>query len=248
MVPGSFRYLDGPQSRYVLETLWGNPEDSTVLGMVVPEDRGILADNAWAFIVTYEEMGYVEDDDADDIDYEDLLDEMKSDAVVANEHRKSAGYDQIEIVGWASEPYYDADHKVLHWAKEIRFGDSEFNTLNYNVRILGRKGVLVMNAVSPMSELAVVKENIAPVLSSFTYLDGLKYSDFDPEIDEIAAWTIGGLVAGKVLAKAGILALLLKNIKLIIIALGAVGAGLWKWFKRKTTLPDVKNIEGSGNA
>jgi uncharacterized membrane-anchored protein len=247
-VPEKFRYLDASQSRYVLEDLWGNPEDSTIIGMIVPASRGLLADNSWAFIITYEEMGYVKDDDADDIDYDELLEEMKSDAVAENELRRNAGYDPIEIVGWASKPFYDKDKKVLHWAKEIKFGDSEFNTLNYNVRILGRKGVLVLNAVSPMDELPEVEKSITPVLSSFTYSEGSRYADFDPDYDEVAAWTIGGLVAGKVLAKAGILALFLKYIKFIIIGLGAAGAGLWKWYKRKTTLPDVKEFEDSTRA
>jgi uncharacterized membrane-anchored protein len=247
-VPNTFRYLDAEQSRYVLEELWGNPEDTTVLGMIVPANRGLMADDSWAFIITFEELGYVEDGDAGDIDYDELLDEMKVDASAANEYRKSEGYDPIEIVGWASEPFYDEEKKVLHWAKEIKFGDSPFNTLNYNVRILGRKGVLVLNAVSPMEELAEVKESITPVLSSFTYADGAKYSDFDPNVDEVAAWTIGGLVAGKVLAKAGFFALFLKYIKFIILGLGAIGTGVWKWYKRKTTLPDVRNLEDSTKA
>lgn len=246
-VPETFGYLDAQQARFVLESLWGNPEDSTVLGMIVPANRGVMADDSWAFIVTYDEMGYVKDDDANDIDYAELLDELQADTKEENEFRTEAGYDPIELVGWASEPYYDADEKVLHWAKEIKFGESEFNTLNYNVRILGRKGVLVLNAVAPMESLNEVKESINPVLSSFAYNDGLKYSDFDPKIDDVAAWTIGGLVAGKVLAKTGLLALLLKNIKLVLIGLAAVGTGLWRWFKSRTTLPDVKNIEGSDN-
>ena len=241
-VPQSFRYLDAAQSRFVLEDLWGNPQDSSVLGMIVPQDRGMLADDAWAFIITYDEMGYVKDDDAGEIDYDELLGEMKADAVTENEYRQSAGYEPIEIVGWASKPFYDADQKVLHWAKEIKFGENPFNTLNYNVRILGRKGVLVLNAVSSMNELPQVQASIAPVLSSFTYAHGLKYSDFDPNLDEVAAWTIGGLVAGKVLAKAGILAVILKYLKFILIGLAAGGSALWKWYKRKTTLPDVRNL------
>lgn len=247
-VPESFRYLDAEQSRYVLEGLWGNPEDSTVLGMIVPSNRGVMADDSWAFIITFEELGYVKDDDAGEIDYEELLDEMKGDAAASNEYRASAGFEPIEIVGWASKPFYDEEKKVLHWAKEIKFGDSPFNTLNYNVRVLGRKGVLVLNAVSPMEELPEVQQSITPVLSSFTYADGSRYSDFDPEVDEVAAWTIGGLVAGKVLAKAGFFALFLKYIKFIILGLGAIGTGIWKWYKRKTTLPDVRNLEDSTKA
>lgn len=247
-VPESFRYLDAKQSRYVLEDLWGNPQDSSVLGMIVPQNRGVLADDAWAFIITYEEMGFVKDDDADDIDYEELLDEIQTDAVAENEYRESEGYDPIQIVGWASDPFYDSENKVLHWAKEIKFGENPDNTLNYNIRVLGRKGVLVLNAVSPMSELPEVKESISPVLSSFTYADGLKYSDFNPDLDEVAAWTIGGLVAGKVLAKAGILAILLKYIKFIIIGLGAAGTAVWRWWKSRTQLPDVRNIDNTPQA
>lgn len=35
-VPELFRFLDASQSRYVLEDLWGNPEDSAIIGMIVP--------------------------------------------------------------------------------------------------------------------------------------------------------------------------------------------------------------------
>ena len=163
-----------------------------------------------------------------------LMEEMQADAAAANEERTKAGYESIAIVGWASKPYYDSEKKVLHWAKEIKFGETDGTTLNYNVRILGRKGVIVLNAVASMLQLPDVKQNIEPVLASFSYSDGNKYADFNPELDEVAAWTIGGLVAGKVLAKAGILALLLKNIKLILLAIGGLGTGIWRWYKKKT--------------
>jgi uncharacterized membrane-anchored protein len=246
-VPEGFRYLDEKQSEYVLKDLWGNPDGSGTLGMIVPNGIGVLADNAWAFIITYDEMGYVKDDDADDIDYDDLLEEMQTDTEAANEERAKLGYEKIKLVGWASKPYYDAENKVLHWAKELQFGDNEFNTLNYNVRVLGRKGVVILNAVASMPELADVQKSISPVLSSFKFSEGNKYSDFNPDLDEVAAWTIGGLVAGKVLAKVGILAFLLKYIKLIGIGIAALFGGLWKWYKRKTELPTVKEFADQDN-
>jgi len=202
---------------------------------------------SWAFIITYDEMGYVKDDDADDIDYVELLEELQAETKEENEQRTKEGYDAIAVVGWATTPYYDKDKKILHWAKEIKFGEAEDNTLNYNVRVLGRKGVLVLNAVASMSALEEVKGNIDPVLTAFTYSEGNQYDDFDPELDEVAAWTIGGLVAGKVLAKAGILALLLKNIKLIGLALAGFGGAIWKWFKRKTEPPVVREIGGGSD-
>lgn len=241
-VPPGFRYLDPSQTAYVIHDLWGNPHGEGTLGMIVPDIVGVSDEHSWAFIITYEEMGYVKDDDAGDIDYEDLLNEIRKDTEAANAERAKAGYQPITIVGWAAKPFYDNDRKVLHWAKEIKFGDEEYATLNYNVRILGRKGVLVLNAVSSMDELPEVEQNIDPVLASFNYSSGNKYGDFNPDVDEVAAWTIGGLVAGKMLAKTGLLALLLKNIKLIALAIGGLGAGLWKWYKKKTTVATVRNI------
>lgn len=242
-VPKGFRYLDARQADYVIHDLWGNPPGGETLGMIVPESVGITEESSWAFIITYDEMGYVKDDDAEDMDYEELLKEMQSDAAEANEERTKLGYESIAIIGWAAKPFYDSEKKVLHWAKEIKFGETDGTTLNYNVRVLGRKGVLVLNAVAAMEQLPEVKKNIDPVLTSFSYDDGNKYADFNPELDEVAAWTIGGLVAGKVLAKAGILALLLKNIKLIALALGGIGTGAWRWYKKKTEPQTVRNIE-----
>jgi uncharacterized membrane-anchored protein len=243
-VPDGFRYLDSAQAHYVIHDLWGNPHGGGTLGMIVPENIGVADPAGWAFIVSYEESGYVKDDDADDIDYDDLLEEMQADTKAANEARMQAGYESIELVGWAAKPYYDQEKKALHWAKDLKFGESEQHTLNYSIRVLGRKGVLELNAVASTDQLGEVQKNIEPVLASFTYTEGSRYSDFNPDIDEVAAWTIGGLVAGKVLAKAGILALVLKNIKLIGLAIAGLASAGWRWFRKKTVPPDVREIAG----
>ncbi len=228
-VPNGFRYLDAKQTQYVLHDLWGNPEDTTILGSIVPESKGVTYDNSWLFVINYQEDGYVKDDDADDIDYDDLLKEMKEDTKLANEQRMQAGYDTAELVGWASKPFYDNNLKVLHWAKEIKFGDSKTNTLNYDLRVLGRKGMYNVSAVANMTEINEVKSAIPSMIKSIQFKDGNKYSDFDASTDTVAAWTIGGLVAGKVLAKVGFFALIAKFGKVIFLALLGVFAALKKF-------------------
>lgn len=241
-VPKGFRYLDSAQTYFVIHDVWGNPGGDGTLGMIVPETVGVSEAAGWAFIISYDESGYVKDEDADDIDYQELLEEMQTETNAANPAREQAGYDKMELIGWAAAPYYDKEKKVLHWAKEIKFGDSEDHTLNYNVRILGRKGVLELNAVASVAQLAEVQKNIDPVLSSFAFKEGSRYSDFDPDIDEVAAWTLGGLVAGKVLAKAGFFAIILKNIKLIGLAIAGIFSAAWRWFRKKTEPPVVRDI------
>ena len=229
-IPEGFKFLDGAQSREVIVDLWENPPGAaeSVLGMIFPANATVL-DHAYAFVVEYDAMGYVSDADADDINYDELLTTMKEDDVAENQQRKAEGYGTLDLIGWAAPPYYDKERKVLHWAKELHAEEAEGNTLNYNVRVLGRKGVLVLNAVAGMEALEEVRTNIPAVLDMASFNPGYTYEEFDSNVDEVAAWTVGGLVAGKVLAKAGILALILKNIKLVFIALAAAGAGIWRF-------------------
>jgi uncharacterized membrane-anchored protein len=237
-IPQGFKYLNKEQSNYIITSVWGNPPKDDVLGMIFPENGGPLADSSYAFVITYDAMGYVKDNDADKIDYDAMLKEMQEGEKTENAERIKSGYEAIHFVGWAQKPFYDKTGKVLHWAKELHFGDAEGNTLNYEVRILGRKGVLSLNAVASMSELPLVKQDIDQVLGMASFTKGNTYAEFDSKVDDVAAWTIGGLVAGKVLAKAGFFALILKNIKLVLIALAAVGGGIWKFVSGRNKKDD----------
>ena len=48
------------------------------LGMMVPVDAGLFGERSWAVLIEYEEDGHVKDDDAHDIDYDELLESMKT--------------------------------------------------------------------------------------------------------------------------------------------------------------------------
>jgi uncharacterized membrane-anchored protein len=229
-VPSGFRYLNPEQSRQVLEDLWGNPPGQESLGMIFPADLGPLDSASFAFNITWDEMGYVKDGDADDINYDELMADIKKDSESENQQLAEQGYEPIHIIGWASAPFYDKEKKVLHWAKEFKVGDYPENTLNYDVRVLGRKGVLSMNAIGMMNQLEPVKSAVPGIVSSVAFTEGNRYADFsEASGDKIAAWTIGGLVAGKVLAKAGFFAVIAKFGKVIIMALLAGGAALWRY-------------------
>jgi uncharacterized membrane-anchored protein len=237
-VPAGFKFLNAQQSNYVLTDLWGNPPQNGILGMIFPENSGPMEKGSYAFIITYDGSGFVKDDDADKINYDDLLKDLQKEEIEENKERAKQGYEAINMTGWASKPFYDKKNKVLHWAKNLHFAGQDGNTLNYEVRILGRKGVLSMNAVATMSELDAVKKDIDKVLAMPSFTEGNMYKDFDSKTDDVAAWTIGGLVAGKVLLKVGFWAVIGKFLvagwKFILIGLAAVGAGIKKFFGRKS--------------
>ncbi|HEX8659809.1 MAG TPA: DUF2167 domain-containing protein [Hymenobacter sp.] len=224
-VPRGFRFLDSAQTVRVLTKLWGNPR-SECLGMLIPEKYSPAEGNSWAYVIRYDPLGYVKDSDAEDIDYSELLEEMQQDMQEENKEREAAGYESVYLLGWAATPFYDQQKKALHWAKALRFGGNPDTTLNYNVRVLGRKGVLILNAVGGPRQLSEIKASIPGLLANVTFAQGERYVDFNPGLDEVAAYTIGGLVAGKVLAKVGLFAVVLKFWKLGLLALGGVWAAL----------------------
>ena len=228
-VPKGFKFLDSAEAKYVLEDLWGNMQGQAPLGLLFPENSGATDAGGYVFVVEYEDIGYVKDHDADKIKYDDLLKELKKASEQDNIERKKAGLETMDLIGWAEKPYYDKERKVLHWAKEFKVEGSEENTLNYDIRVLGRKGVLILKAVSGISVLDSVNKNINTVLGMVSFNDGHKYSDFNSKTDKIAAWTIGGLVAGKILVKLGFFAIILKFLKFIILGVVAVGGGVWRF-------------------
>ena len=235
-IPKGFKYLGIEQSKYVIKDVWGNPERNDVLGMIFPENGSPVSDSSYAFIISFDDMGYVKDNDAEKIDYKELLDEFHKEEPAANAERKQQGYPSIHMVGWAQPPFYDSKNKVLHWAKELKFEGEEENTLNYDVRILGRKGILSLNAVAAMEQLPMVKKDIDQILTIPEFTDGNRYSDFDNNTDKIAAYTVGGLVAGKVLLKIGFFA---KFWKLILLGVAAIGGWIAKLFKGRKRQQDL---------
>ena len=233
-----FRYLDPEQANRILVDAWDNPPGEPTLGMIFPADVSpVDPERGWGVVITYAADGYVEDDDADDIDYDELLEQMQKDVDAANPGRRSQGYPPVRLVGWAEAPRYDEASHRLYWAKELEFGGEPEHTLNYAIRVLGRRGVLELNAVAPLRQLPQVEPQMEDVLARVDFVAGHRYEDFDPDLDEVAAYGIGGLIAGKMLAKAGILAGLFKILlaakKLLVLGAIAVVVVLKRWLGRK---------------
>ena len=233
-IPESYYYLSTKDAEKVLVDIWGNPPGQQVLGMMFSEEFTPFDDNAWAVTVEYEEDGYVSDEDANDIDYSELLLQMKEDTSEASKQRIAQGYGPVSLVGWAEVPFYNEKTNKMHWAKELSFGGEGPNTLNYNVRALGRKGVLVLNFIASIDQKELIQSNVETVMAMAEFNDGSRYADFKPGVDKVAAYGLGALVAGKVLAKTGLIAAALIFLKKfgIFIVLG-IGALFRKIFSKK---------------
>lgn len=242
----NFRYLDPKDSATVLTKIWGNPPDADVLGMLFPTGSSPLTRRAWAVVVSFEKSGYVKDNEAASLDYAKLLKQMQESTHEANAEREKQGYPTVELVDWATQPHYDqASHKI-YWAKQIRFGGSSEDTLNYCIRALGRHGVLELNAVASMDQLHEVEEATPAILGMVNFEQGNRYADFNASTDKVATYGIAALIAGGVLAKTGLLKGLLVGILALkkFVIIGAVALiGFMKKLLAKFSPPKQRNLE-----
>lgn len=238
-IPDGFYYLSPEDAETVLVDVWGNQPGQNTLGMILPSHSTPFDAETWGVTIRYEEDGYVSDEDANDIDYGELMKQMKADIREESKQRVQDGYEAIELIGWAAPPYYNAQTHKLYWAKELKFGNYEQHTLNYNIRVLGRKGVLVLNFIAGMNQKALIESELDTVLAMAEFDNGAKYTDFDINTDTVAAYGIGALVAGKIAAKTGLFAALFIFLKkfgvLILVGLGGLLKKLFTSKKQKVT-------------
>lgn len=243
-----YYFVPAKDAPIVLEKMWGNPPamSQDVLGIVF--EKGTRAHDAvWGAVITFKPIGYVSDADAQSEDYDAVLSKMREGEEERNAERRKAGFPEAHLVGWAQAPDYDARQHSLVWAREIAFNGERQNTLNYDVRLLGREGVLSMNMVSDMRHLADVQKAAKAFAAAAVFTPGATYADYNAATDKAAGYGLAGLVAGgtalAVAKKLGLLGIILafgkKFIVLIGLAFVAIGRLFWGMIGKRRGDPET---------
>ena len=232
-VPEGAMFADGPGARKYLE-LNHNPTSGEELGMVAAKDL------SWFVIFDFSDIGFVKDDEKEDIDADAILESLREGTAEANKIRKERGWDTVTVDGWASPPRYEPTTHNLEWATRLKNDKTGNKSINHDIRMLGRSGVMNAGLVVSPDNYQQTLPNTRKMLEGFTFKEGKRYSEFKPG-DKIAKVGLIGLMTGgavAVAAKTGILAKLGKGaIKLIAIAVAGVGGALAKLFGRKKAEP-----------
>jgi uncharacterized membrane-anchored protein len=218
-------FLDAANTKRFLE-LNQNPVGGNEMATVAPASES----EGWFLIFEYDEIGYVKDDEKDQLDAESILAAIREGTAHANEQRKSRGWPTMEIIGWHEQPRYDTRTNNLTWSI---VGSSEGRrTINRMIKLLGRRGVMTATLVSSPEELPQAAVAVDKLLDGYAYRGGSTYAEFVPGKDKLAqvgltALVVGG--AGAAVLKSGLLARLWK---FIAIGVAAGLAGLKRLFGR----------------
>ena len=220
----------------------GNPTHGSEVGIVTSSVDG----ENWFVLFEWRPVGFVKDDERNEIDADALLASIQKGTEAANEERKKQGAPGLHVTGWELPPRYDAATHNLTWAIRGR-SDDGVEVVNYNVRVLGREGVMSMTLVDDPAAIAVAKSKIDGVIQNFSFKRGKTYAEWVPG-DKVAAYGLTALVAagaGAAAVKTGLFAtlgaMLMKGGKAVLVALAALAAGvigsIKKLFTKKNPPP-----------
>lgn len=198
-LPDGYRYLGPEDARKVVVDLWGNPPSaagSSLLGVIIPDGEHLASPSSWAIVLSYLDQGHVTDSDAGNINSQDLMSRLQAAGIESNKARKASGFDTMDLAGWAAAPRYDMESRALYWAKRFTVDQQIEETLNYDVRVLGRHGVLSLNAIAGMNRAADIEDASPALISMVRFNEGHRYGDFNPAADRESGLTLSGLVLG----------------------------------------------------
>jgi len=127
----------------------------------------------------------------------------------------------------------------LVWAV---LGEEEggYRIVNYNARLLGRKGYMSVVLVTKPSNLSSFKFEVEGVIANFSYKRGKRFADF-VQGDKLAKFGLSALIAGGAgvaAVKFGLLKFLAKAWKLVLLGVLAFFAGISKIIKAIFTRED----------
>jgi uncharacterized membrane-anchored protein len=223
-IDAGYLFADAETTKMIMQML-GNQVSEQEQGLVASASE----DKNWILIFEFDPVGYVSDDDGDDIDADAILDSISEGTEAANEYRIEQGFSPLHVVGWSEEPRYDNVTNNLVWAILGQNEEGE-QSVNYNVRLLGRHGYMSATLVTDPSTLAADKIEVEQLLTGYQFVEGKRYAEFR-EGDKLAGYGLTALIAGGAGAaavKLGLFKVLAKAWKLVVVGFLAVIAFLKK--------------------
>jgi len=235
-LPAGMSLLEQAQAQELLRK--GGSSAEGVVAVIAP-----VSDAAnWLVVIEADDVGYVSDDDAGDLDAGEMLEQFKAGTLEQNKKRVALGVPELFVDGWSEPPRYERAKRHLVWGLNGHASDGK--VVNFFTRFLGRNGYLSVDLIDEPSKIEASKAEALSILTAVHFTPGFRYedhvgTDHDSGLG-LKALVLGG--AGVVIAKkTGILiAILLVLKKGFIVVIAAIG-GFFKWLfgRRKHEAADA---------
>lgn len=224
-VPEGYAFL-GAEGTRQLNDILQNPPTGSDEYTLAPKDL------SWFSFFSYDEVGYVKDDET--LDPDEILGSIKEGTEASNVERRERGWETMRIEGWSFKPQYDKELQLLEWAILAEAEQSKQKVVNYNTRLLGRHGVMEVVLVADPEGLDAAIADFKGLVPGYSFDAGEKYAEFKAG-DHVAEYGLAALITGgaaAVASKKGFFAaiavFLAKAWKLVLLGV----AGGWAAFRK----------------
>jgi uncharacterized membrane-anchored protein len=232
-VPEGYAFIDGATYQAMLRR-----HGKEVSG----QEMGLLQspDDTFAVAFEFSNDGYVKDDEKAKLDSmaDKLLDSYRRGAEEENKRSAEIGHQEVRIVGWEVRPKYDETTHNLEWGIKATVGGDPL--MNYDTRLLGRKGVMRAILILDPAQFAAALPKFRELMAGYSFVAGETYAEFRSG-DKIAKYGLTALVVGGAAVGAaklglltGLLVFLKKGWKLVVVGFAAVATAIKKFFARIT--------------
>jgi len=208
----------------------------------------IKRDSDWEIRIDYDDVGYVSDDDAKDLDSDGLMKSFQEGTAEQNKVRASKGLSELFIDGWSEPLRYDKGTQQLVWGLKVH--STKGPSINFFTRLLGRNGYLSIDLIAAPEKLEAAKVEALVVLNGTHFKPGSTYTDHASGDKDsgmgLTALVVGGtglLIAKKTGLLIGLLIFLKKGAIFLIAGIGAFFKRLFGGKKKAPQAPLVSTTD-----
>ncbi len=185
-VPASYRYYSAAEAHAFLQRNNAAAPSGTVLGMVAPASVDVRAPGAWATIVSYDPVGYVQPETAAGL----------GDSGFEEQVRGARAEQRRTFEGFIAAPAFDASAPHVVWAERTSAPGAGGKDLRHEQKSLGRYGVAALTSIGSADQMGEITAAAADLQAMMSFPEGRRHADFQAASDQVSAYSVPGLVTG----------------------------------------------------
>lgn len=185
-VPQGYRFYSADVANAFVVRNGAAAPNGTVLGLIAPASVNVQDQGAWATVVSYDPIGYVQAETAAGL----------TDATFEADVRSARDAQGRAFEGFAVQPAFETTAPHVAWAERSAAPGAGGRDFRHEQKILGRNGVACMTSIGNADQMGAIMAAAPDLVSMLAFQEGQRHVDFQPASDQVSAYTVPGLVTG----------------------------------------------------
>lgn len=185
-VPNGYRFYSAEEALAFLQRNNASAPEGAVLGLIARAGDNVRHEGAWATVISYDAIGYVQPETAAGL----------SDTNFEVSVREARRQRNRPFEGFMFEPAFDASIPNLVWAERSAVPGAGGKDLRYEQKLLGRHGVAGLTSIGSADQFDDIAAAAADLRGMLSFRDGERHADFQPASDQVSAYSVPGLITG----------------------------------------------------